>query len=95
MRHFHWSLARFLQIILLGAAAQDGTLRSWDFSAGGRPIQSFTGHRAWIVDLSFDQSKLVTAAKDGSVRVCAPSAPSPNETSPSASQARSGRQGKP
>ena len=48
---------------------QDGVLRSWDFSCGGAWITEFVGHAAAVVSLKFDDIKLVSGAKDGTIRV--------------------------
>lgn len=57
-----------LILIPLATSSQDGVLRSWDFDQGGAPMQEFVGHGAEVVSLQFDDVKLLSAAKDGSIR---------------------------
>mmetsp|Transcript_14170 Transcript_14170/g.29009 ORF Transcript_14170/g.29009 Transcript_14170/m.29009 type:complete len:127 (-) Transcript_14170:1137-1517(-) len=56
----------------LFAGSAQGAIRQLSLESGGIPVQSLLGHTRPVVACQYDQSKLVSGAKDGSVRVWDP-----------------------
>ncbi|KAA8491019.1 F-box/WD repeat-containing protein pof11 [Porphyridium purpureum] len=53
----------------LVTAAADGELRVWSLTEGGPPLQCFHDHSQAVIDIQCDEHKIVSAARDGTVRV--------------------------
>lgn len=63
-----WARSVHVQNGLLVAGCHDGAVRAWDWPTCG-PLWSLSTHRLLITSMHLDDERMVTASRDGTMRV--------------------------